>query len=258
MLSPKFSQFPLEAGADEAGRGCLAGPVVCAAVMFPADLWQDNLYEQAKSLQKLLSQKLPKNELDQLIEPTINDLAYLLMHLNDSKQLNEITRNILKPIIEKYALSYSVKFISAAEVDIINVLNASLKGMQECLLDLNPSPSYIIIDGNKSLFPKKPLNNNVGNIITVENEQKLRQIPHQAIIKGDGKYLNIAAASVLAKTYRDEYMMQLHQKHPAYNWAQNKGYPTADHKNAIKTHGITVHHRKSFKLHEVGKQLSMF
>lgn len=265
MLKTKYSHYINEAGCDEAGRGCLAGPVVCAAVMFPEGLFENNeLYKKLlasefknKNATKKKSNK-PLNDLEKLVEDNYDDLNYLITHLNDSKAINENTRKALKPIIEKYALSYSVKFMSAEEVDIINVLNASLKGMQECILELNPTPNSIIIDGNRNLFPKKYINNKVGKIISLEDEQKLRAIPNQCITKGDGKFLSIAAASILAKTYRDEFMENIHNEFPKYGWDKNKGYPTKEHKDAIKTHGISHYHRKSFKLKEEAKQLSLF
>lgn len=257
MLSPKYSNFSIEAGCDEAGRGCLAGPVVCAAVVFKDDLWYGFSQEKLKNSHKKTSKK-PKNDLQKLVEDNYNDLAFLWQHLNDSKKLNESTRQKLNPLIKKYALAYNVTFISAAEVDAINVLNASLKGMQECILNLQPTPEYIIIDGNRALFSKSVLYNKVGRIFSEDEIAKLKAIPHQSIIKGDGKYLNIAAASVLAKTYRDDYMTDLHAAYPAYGWNKNKGYPTKDHKQAIKTHGICEHHRKSFKLFDTGKQLTLF
>lgn len=190
MLSLKFSQFKLETGTDEAGRGCLAGPVTAAAVILPEDFHSELL--------------------------------------NDSKLLSEKNRDFLKPIIQEKALCYHVTNIEPEIIDEINILNASIKGMQECILKLNPIPEYIIVDGNRF----KPLNN----------------IPYSCIVKGDSKFLSIAAASVLAKTYRDEYMNKIHEEYPMYNWKKNKGYPTAEHREAIKKYGITKYHRKSFRL----------
>jgi ribonuclease HII len=148
--------------------------------------------------------------------------------LNDSKQLSEKTREQLKPMIEAQAISFAVTHLEPLVIDEINILNASIKAMQESILKLNPIPEYIIVDGNRF----KPLN----------------QIPYTTIIKGDSKYLSIAAASVLAKTYRDEYMDKIHEEYPMYNWKKNKGYPTAEHREAIKKYGTTKYHRMSFRL----------
>ena len=148
--------------------------------------------------------------------------------LNDSKQLSEKVREQLKPIIEEKAISFAIKNIEPNIIDEINILNASIKAMQECILELNPTPIYIIVDGNRF----KPINN----------------IPFSTIIKGDSKYMIIAAASVLAKTYRDEYMNKIHEEFPMYNWKQNKGYPTKEHREAIRKYGTTKYHRMSFRL----------
>jgi ribonuclease HII len=190
MLNPKYSSFLFEAGTDEAGRGCLAGPVTAAAVILP--------------------------------EGYINEL------LNDSKQLSEKKRMILKPIIEEMAISYAVTHLEPTIIDEINILNASITAMQQSIVKLIPIPNYIIIDGNRF----KPLNN----------------IPYTCIIKGDTKYMSIAAASVLAKTYRDEYMNAIHEEFPMYNWKQNKGYPTNEHREAIRKYGVTKYHRMTFRL----------
>lgn len=190
MLLNQYSDFILECGTDEAGRGCLAGPVTAAAVILPE--------------------------------------SYNLPLLNDSKQLSEKTREQLKPIIEAEAISFAVTHLEPLVIDNINILNASIKAMQESILKLNPTPEYIIVDGNRF----KPIN----------------QIPYTTIIKGDSKYLSIAAASVLAKTYRDEYMDKIHEEFPMYNWKKNKGYPTAEHREAIKKYGTTKYHRMSFRL----------
>jgi ribonuclease HII len=190
MLLTKFSDFILECGTDEAGRGCIAGPVTAAAVMLPDEF---------------------KSEL-----------------LNDSKQLSEKTREKLKLIIEEKAISFSVTHLKPVIIDEINILNASIKAMQNSILKLDPLPNYIIVDGNRF----KPINN----------------IPFSTIIKGDSKYMSIAAASVLAKTYRDEYMNRIHEEFPMYNWKQNKGYPTIEHREAIRKYGITKYHRMSFRL----------
>lgn len=190
MLLENFSDLLLEAGTDEAGRGCLAGPVTAAAVLLPKGFTSNTL--------------------------------------NDSKQLSEKTRKILKPIIEKEALTFHVIHLEPQIIDKINILNASIKAMQECIVNLNPIPEYIIVDGNRF----KPVNN----------------IPHSCIVKGDSKYLSIAAASVLAKTYRDEYMDRIHEEFPMYNWKKNKGYPTLEHREAIRKYGVTKYHRMSFRL----------
>jgi len=190
MLLLKFSEYSIEAGTDEAGRGCLAGPVTAAAVILPEGF---------------------KNKL-----------------LNDSKQLSEKSRELLKPIIEEQAISFAVTHLEPLIIDNINILNASIKAMQESILKLNPAPLYIIVDGNRF----KTINN----------------IPHSCIIKGDSKYMSIAAASILAKTYRDEYMNVIHEEYPMYNWKQNKGYPTKEHREAIRKYGVTKYHRMTFRL----------
>jgi ribonuclease HII len=197
MLSVKFSAHQYETGTDEAGRGCLAGPVTAAAVILPED--------------------------------------FELELLNDSKQLTEKIREYLRPIIQEKALCYHVTNIGPEIIDEINILNASIRAMQDCIIKLTPVPHYIIVDGNRF----KPVSN----------------IPHSCIIKGDSKYLSIAAASVLAKTYRDDYMNELHEEFPMYNWKQNKGYPTLEHREAIRKYGITKYHRKTFRL--LPEQLEM-
>jgi ribonuclease HII len=190
LLLLKFSDKLYETGTDEAGRGCLAGPVTAAAVILPE--------------------------------------RFKLKKLNDSKQLTEKVRDELREIIQKKALCYHVVNIGPEIIDEINILNASIRAMQECITNLNPVPEFIIVDGNRF----KPVEG----------------IPHECIIQGDGKYMSIAAASILAKTYRDEYMNRIHEEYPMYNWKQNKGYPTAEHREAIKKYGITPYHRKSFRL----------
>lgn len=180
----------IEAGTDEAGRGCLAGPVTAAAVILPKTF------------------KLP--------------------FLNDSKKLTDRQRYALRPLIEEQALSFAVAHVFQEEIDEINILNASIKAMHLALEQLHLKPEFILVDGNRF----KPFEN----------------LPHECIVKGDGKYLNIAAASVLAKTYRDDFMNSLHDKYPVYNWKKNKGYPTKTHREAIKQFGITNHHRKTFQL----------
>ncbi|WP_044403178.1 ribonuclease HII [Lacinutrix sp. Hel_I_90] len=190
MLKLNYSGFDLECGTDEAGRGCLAGPVTAAAVILPKDF---------------------NNSI-----------------LNDSKQLSETKREFLKPIIEAEALSFAFTHVFEAEIDSVNILNASIIAMQRSIIKLTPAPEFIIVDGNRF----KPLN----------------AITYKTIIKGDSKYLSIAAASVLAKTYRDAYMTKIHEEFPMYNWKQNKGYPTKEHREAIRKYGITKYHRKTFRL----------
>ncbi len=190
MLKLNFSKYKFEAGTDEAGRGCLAGPVVAAAVILPPDF---------------------EHEL-----------------LNDSKQLTEKQRQLLKSIIEKEALTYGVAFVYQEKIDKINILNASILAMHQSIEKLRITPEFIIVDGNRF--------------------KKFKDISHQTIVKGDGKYLSIAAASVLAKTYRDAYMEKLHIDFSSYNWKKNKGYPTKEHRQAIRDLGVTEHHRKSFRL----------
>ena len=190
MLKNNFSRYKLEVGTDEAGRGCLSGPVVAAAVILPLDFYHELL--------------------------------------NDSKQISEAKRKILRPIIEKEALAFGVSFIHHEEVDQLNVLQASITGMQRAISDMKISPEFIIVDGNKF----KPY----------------QEIPYNTIVKGDAKFMSIAAASVLAKTYIDDFMEKIHEEYPAYNWKQNKGYPTKEHRKAIQEFGITKYHRKTFKL----------
>ena len=210
MLSKSYSNLILECGTDEAGRGCLAGPVTAAAVLLPA--------------------------------------AFKNILLNDSKQLSEKSREKLKPVIEETAISFAVTHIFPNEIDEINILNASMKAMQECILQLNPTPEYIIVDGNRPLNGKLGVKQRIGKIFTTEEIELLKSIPTTSIIKGDSKYLSIAAASVLAKTYRDEYMDKIHEEFPMYNWKKNKGYPTKDHREAIKKYGPCKYHRMSFRL----------
>lgn len=210
MLAKNYSGFILETGTDEAGRGCLAGPVTAAAVILPEDF--DNQI------------------------------------LNDSKQLSEKTRFLLKPIIEEYAISFAVTHLFPNEIDEINILNASMKGMQECILKLNQVPEFVIVDGNRALNAKLGLKNTFGKKFSKKEIELLKSIPNQSIIKGDAKFLSIAAASVLAKTYRDEYMDKIHEEFPMYNWKKNKGYPTKEHRDAIREYGTTKYHRMSFRL----------
>ena len=190
MLINSYFKDLVECGTDEAGRGCLAGPVTAAAVILP---------------------KRFRNK-----------------KLNDSKVLTHETRSLLKEIIEKKAICYSVRHIDNFKIDEINILNASILAMHHCIERLHTIPQHILVDGNRF----KPF----------------KDIPHLCIIKGDGKYLNIAAASVLAKTYRDAYMEKIHDEYPMYNWKQNKGYPTVEHRAAIEKYGVTKYHRMSFRL----------
>ncbi|CAM3608116.1 ribonuclease HII [Flavobacterium chungbukense] len=220
MLEKNFSGLILETGTDEAGRGCLAGPVTAAAIILPEHF---------------------ENQI-----------------LNDSKQLSEKTRALLRPIIEQEALCFAVTHLFPDEIDEINILNASMKGMQECILKLKHVPEYIIVDGNRAINAKLGLKNTFGKQFTPEEISLLKSIPNQSIIKGDGKYLSIAAASVLAKTYRDEYMDQIHEEFPMYNWKKNKGYPTKEHREAIKKYGTTKYHRMSFRLLPEQLELNFF
>lgn len=190
MLLSKFSDFQIEAGTDEAGRGCLAGPVTAAAVILPENF---------------------KSEL-----------------LTDSKQLSLKQRQYLRPYIEDCAISFKVIHLGSEIIDQINILNASIRAMQESVSFLNPKPEYLIVDGNRF--------------------KAFLDIPYSTIVKGDAKYLSIAAASVLAKTYRDDFMEAIDSEFPMYNWKKNKGYPTIEHRNAIREYGTSIHHRKSFKL----------
>jgi ribonuclease HII len=210
MLLNNYSDFEIETGTDEAGRGCLAGPVTAAAVILPSDF---------------------KNEI-----------------LNDSKQLSEKAREKLKPIIEQQAIAFAVVHLEPKEIDEINILNASMKGMQECVLKLNPTPEFIIVDGNRLLNAKLGLKTTFGKQFSKTEIELLKTIPNVSIIKGDAKFMSIAAASVLAKTYRDEYMNRIHEEFPMYNWKQNKGYPTKEHREAIRKFGVTKYHRMSFRL----------
>lgn len=195
----KLTNCENECGTDEAGRGCLAGPVTAGAVILP--------------------------------EHFINIL------LNDSKQLSELKRESLRTIIESEAIAFSFSHVFEREIDQMNILNASILAMHLSIDKLCKIPEFIIVDGNRF----KPYKN----------------IPHQTIIKGDGKYMNIAAASILAKTYRDDFMCQIHEEYPMYNWKQNKGYATKEHRDAIKTHGITKYHRRSFRLFEEQLKLDL-
>ena len=223
MLLPNYSDFILETGTDEAGRGCLAGPVTAAAVILSPTLAEG---EGAKT----------------------DAIKLLLEQLNDSKQLSEKIREKLRPIIEEYAVSFAVTHLHPNEIDEINILNASMKGMQESILKLNQIPEFIIVDGNRALNAKLGLKTTFGKQFSKTEIELLKSIPNQSIIKGDSKYLSIAAASVLAKTYRDDYMNAIHEEFPMYNWKQNKGYPTQEHREAIRKYGVTKYHRMTFRL----------
>lgn len=198
MLAPFFQNELLEAGCDEAGRGCLAGPVFAAAVILPQDFSHP--------------------------------------FLNDSKQIKEKDRFALRTEIENVALAFAVGMVSHQEIDKINILNASFLAMHRAIEKLPLQPEFLIIDGNRF----KPYQN----------------IKHECIVKGDGKYFSIAAASILAKTYRDDFMEQIHREYPLYNWKQNKGYPTIHHRNTVLQHGFSPYHRKTFKVTQ--PQLSIF
>ena len=190
MLLPYLHKDLIEAGCDEAGRGCLAGAVFAAAVILPADF---------------------RNEM-----------------LNDSKKLTEKQRYELRKVVEADALAWAVGVVEPAEIDAINILNASFLAMHRAVGQLKMRPQHLLVDGNR--FTPYP------------------GIPHTTVVKGDGKYLSIAAASILAKTYRDDYMNRLAAEYPAYDWKKNKGYPTKKHREAIKTYGTTPYHRMSFNL----------
>jgi ribonuclease HII len=223
MLQHNFSEFILETGTDEAGRGCLAGPVTAAAVILPA-------FRHPKE----------KNKNESVC--TFYEL------INDSKQLTEKTRERLKPIIEEIAINFAVTHLEPLVIDEINILNASIKAMQECVLKLKPQPQYIIVDGNAPFIHKNGITNKAGKIYTATEIKILTSIPNTSIVKGDAKFMSIAAASVLAKTYRDEYMNRIHEEYPMYNWKKNKGYPTKEHREAIRKYGVTKYHRISFRL----------
>ena len=197
MLQARIQDRLLECGTDEAGRGCLAGPVTAAAVILPKDFSHPDL--------------------------------------NDSKQLSTKKREALRTLIEAEAVSWAVVHVMMDEIDRINILNASITAMQRAISQLDPVPGFVAVDGNRF--------------------KAMEGMQHKCVIKGDGKYLHIAAASVLAKTHRDQFMARLDQEHPAYAWKQNKGYPTAAHRQAIAQHGPTPYHRMSFRL--LPEQLSL-
>lgn len=198
MLENSYQTELLEAGCDEAGRGCLAGSVFAAAVILPPDFYHPLL--------------------------------------NDSKQMTERQRDLLRPIIECEAVAWAVAEITASRIDEINILRASIEGMNVAAANLKVAPQFLAIDGNRFISHNG--------------------LPYKCIVKGDGKYANIAAASVLAKTHRDEYMLRLHDEYPNYGWDRNKGYPTKEHRMAIREYGLTPYHRLSFN-HTEG-QLELF
>ena len=222
MLKKCYSNFLIECGTDEAGRGCLAGPVTAAAVILQSPNFI--LTKEEKKLEKLLFKSI-----------------------NDSKQLSEKKRFELRPIIENL-FDFSYIHINNDEIDEINILNASMKAMQESILNLNTQPKYIIVDGNRPLNAKLGMKQTIGKIFSAEEIEILKSIPNSSIIKGDANFLSIAAASVLAKTYRDDFMDKIHEEFPMYNWKKNKGYPTKEHREAIRKYGITKYHRKTFRL----------
>ncbi len=190
MLKSHYMDNVVEAGCDEAGRGCLAGSVYAAAVVFPENYANDAI--------------------------------------NDSKQLSDHRRKELRRIIERDALAWAVGIVTPEEIDHINILNASILAMHRALDALSLRPQHIIVDGNRF--------------------RRYHALPHQTVVKGDGKFLSIAAASILAKTYRDDYMDKLHEEYPVYDWLSNKGYPTRRHRDALRQYGITPYHRRSFNL----------
>ena len=200
MLASHYYNGKVEAGCDEAGRGCLAGSVYAAAVIFPEDYQNDEL--------------------------------------NDSKQLTDKRRKQLREIIQRDAVAWAVGIVTPEEIDHINILNASILAMHRALDQLQVRPEAIIVDGNRFKPYHEPITNNRETIT----------IPHTTIVKGDGKYLSIAAASILAKTYRDDYMDELAKEYPQYDWLSNKGYPTKKHREAIRQYGITPYHRKTFNM----------
>ena len=199
MLKPYLNPDKIEAGCDEAGRGCLAGPVFAAAVILPEGF---------------------SNEL-----------------LNDSKKLTEAQRYMLREVIEREASAWAVGIVTAEEIDEINILRASILAMKRAVEQLKITPEHLLIDGNR-FTPYK-------------------NIPYTTVVKGDATYMSIAAASILAKTYRDDYMQKIAEEYPAYDWKNNKGYPTAKHRAAIKAHGATPHHRMTFNLTGETQQLAL-
>jgi ribonuclease HII len=196
QLAVKY-KYEIEAGTDEAGRGCLAGPVTAASIILPKGFKNDTL--------------------------------------NDSKQLSKKVRESLRPVLENKAVCFGVAHVHETEIDTINILNASILAMHRSLDTLTQKPDFILVDGNRF----KPY----------------QEIPHACMVKGDSRFISIAAASVLAKTYRDAYMAKIHEEFPMYNWIKNKGYPTKEHRDAIREHGLTKYHRKSFR--QLPEQLTL-
>lgn len=208
MLLPYYNEGLVEAGCDEAGRGCLAGSVYAAAVILPPD------YHNAK--------------------------------LNDSKQLTARQRYGLRTEIERDAIAWSLGIVTAAEIDKLNILRASITAMHRAVDGLAVSPEALIIDGNR-FYPYYPKVSGVAGD-GMDCQRRLTPLPHTCVVKGDGKYLSIAAASILAKTYRDDYMHELHTEYPYYGWDKNAGYPTKAHREGIRLHGTTPYHRMTFNL----------
>ncbi len=222
-----MKQGLIEAGCDEAGRGCLAGPVYAAAVVFP---------------------QIPSTD-----SADFNDDWQLITRwLNDSKQLTEKQRYLLRPAIQRVADAWAVGVADAAEIDAVNILNASLLAMHRAVAQLQVCPQHLIIDGNRWRTPAQlPLNR-------LQTTEQLRDIPATTVVKGDATYMSIAAASVLAKTGRDDCMNALHSQFPQYHWDENKGYPTEAHRRAIRETGVSPYHRQSFNLLGEDPQLSLF
>ncbi len=223
MLKHRNIVNVIEAGTDEAGRGPLAGSVFAAAVILPEMNFTE---EDCQSI-----------SFDTVFE--IGDFRWMTL-LNDSKQLSDKQRDILRPLIERDAIAWAVSEVTAQEIDQINILNASILGMHRALAQLTPQPQHILVDGNK-FKPYMPPQADTSQ----DNFENL-SIPHRTVVHGDATYMSIAAASVLAKTYRDDYMIRLHEEYPNYGWNQNKGYPTPQHRKAIIQHGLTPYHRKTF------------
>lgn len=206
MLKPHLHPQLIEAGCDEAGRGCLAGPVYAAAVVLPSPDEAGNSFEA-------------------------------LAELNDSKQLSERRRYALREVIQREAKAWAVGVVSAGEIDKINILRASILAMHRAIAQLTVRPQHLLIDGNRF--------------------SPYEDIPHTTVVKGDATYMSIAAASILAKTYRDDFMMRIHEEYPHYHWNQNKGYPAAVHREAIRRYGTTPYHRMTFRLLPDAEQLEL-
>ena len=206
MLKPHLHPHLIEAGCDEAGRGCLAGPVYAAAVILPSPDEAGNSFEA-------------------------------LAELNDSKQLSERRRYALREVIQREAKAWAVGVVSAEEIDKINILRASILAMHRAVAQLAMRPQHLLIDGNRF--------------------SPYEDIPHTTVVKGDATYMSIAAASILAKTYRDDFMMKIHEEYPHYHWNRNKGYPAAVHREAIRQYGTTPYHRMTFRLLPDAEQLEL-